>query len=96
MHETKFDTCTSQLLFSSHHSDNPIALLQPRAASFQSHMSQTSLLRRTRLHHASWNSQDFRNSTIRTLNFGSRSTSMMLKQLDTESDSREALQQQRV
>lgn len=87
MHDIKTDPYVPQLSPPSSESHVTIDIPQPRTASIQSQMSHSSLPRRARLHRASWSSQDFRNSTIRTPDLGSRPTSRILIRLNVEANS---------
>ncbi|KAF2629662.1 TRP-domain-containing protein [Macroventuria anomochaeta] len=95
MHEIKTDPYAPQLSLPESHLYDTIDLPLPRTASIQSQMSLSSLPRRARLHRASWSSQDFCTSTIRTPDFDSRPTSRILHRLNTGTDSCDDLQQQR-
>jgi len=94
MHDIRTDAYAPQLSLPESESYGTIDIPRPRAASIQSRMSCSSLPRRARLHRASWSSQGFCNSTIRTPDFGSRPTSRILFRLNAEGNSCENFQRQ--
>lgn len=91
MHEIKTDTYAPQLSLPESESYGAVDIPRPRAASIQSQMTYSSLPRRARPHRASWSSQDFPNSTIRTPDLGNRPTSRILHRLNAEAVSCEKL-----